>query len=121
MGGKKNWDCQQFKGVMSPDADNNVWEINYDQKNTFKTFNSHFVGTQFSFGIYRYNYLENNLISELIRIPFFYNFNNKNNVKEVRKNGNLFMNIVYQYNTSDYPSQATFNDGGIYAFEYLIR
>lgn len=105
--------------IKITDADNNVWEIDYDDKISFKTFNSHFVGAQFSFGIYRYNYLENNLVDELKRIPFFYDFNNLNNVTEVRKNGALFMNIMYQYNVYDYPAQATFNDGGIYTFEYL--
>lgn len=107
--------------IKVTDADSNVWEIEYDDKKSFKTFNSHFAGAQFSFGIYRYNFLENNLVDELIRIPFFYNYNNQNNITAVRKNGALFVQISYEYNVYDYPTQATFDDGGIYTFEYLAR
>ena len=124
MGGDSKTIHFQYDGsnlIKITDSENNVWDISYDNKKRLKTFNGHFEGAQFTFGLKRDNFLEDEIVKELMLIPFFYTFNNQNNITEVKKNGNLFSKINYQYNSYEYPIEALVNNQAAYTFEYIIR
>ena len=98
-----------------------MWELSYDSNPSFKTFKNNLVGTRFYFGVGNNYYLDYDFVSQKLRnIPFFYNYQEQNNVTQVKKNGILFAEITYEYNELDYPNKATFNNDPInYSFEYL--
>lgn len=105
--------------VKIVDNENVVWEFIYDNKKNFKTFFSHFNGGYFYFGPPADKYIDYSIISNKLRnIPFFYNFNNKNNPTRILKNGVLYKEITYDYNEQNYPIKMTFNNGNYYTLSY---
>jgi Fibronectin type III domain len=103
------------------DGEGNIWEIVYDDYTSFITFYSGYRGGRaFSGGVaagFSYTY-DNNLHDDLRNMPDFWNYRNKNNPVEIRKNGAVLGTFQYEYNELEYPIEMTYDNGYTLEFEY---
>ncbi|SRX52624.1 fibronectin type III domain-containing protein [Aequorivita sp. CIP111184] len=87
----------------------NITEITYDEANNWHTYRSGFNPSFYSPAardIGGFIYYPNTLYW-LNQIPYFFNFNNKNNPTAYKVNGEVVTSFQYEYNAANYPSKIT--------------
>ena len=102
--------------------DNFILDVAYDSMNNFKSFKHYnyerIVNSSFIF----FKYENINFQKEMLFIPQFTFFNNKNNPINYSENGNIVKQFEYDYNELGYPVlMKNLSTGNIIqGFEYLI-
>jgi len=99
-------------------TDNNIWEIEYDTNFSYITYNSYQGPILNSLGIPG---LSSNLNKHISNIFDFISYKNNNNPVKVLLNGEIHMEISYEYNEFDFPSRLTRSNGYIRDLEYINK